>query len=69
MGWDKFYKRYKNCYGVVRLSKVVFNDNLDRAMFYVQNFKGSLDASGDIIVMRKVNGTWIIEMYINQWVS
>jgi hypothetical protein len=69
MGWDKFHRRYQNCYGIIRFSNIVFNDSEDRAVMYVENFKGSLDASGDIIVMRKRNNSWTIELQINQWMS
>lgn len=69
MGWDKFHRKYKNCYGIIRFSNIVFNENEDRAIMYVENFKGTLDASGDIIVMRKKNNTWTIELQINQWMS
>ena len=69
MGWDKFHKKNKNCYGIVRLSKIVFNDNFNRAVFYAEKYKGGLDASGDIITMRKINNTWIVELCINQWMS
>jgi hypothetical protein len=69
MGWDKFHKKYQNCYGVIRLSRVVLSETADRAVLYVENFKGSLDGSGDIIVLKKVNNNWTIELYINQWVS
>jgi hypothetical protein len=69
MGWDKFHEKYDNCYGIVRLSNIMFNDKNDRAIMYVENFKGGLDASGDIIIMRKLNQTWTIELQINQWIS
>lgn len=69
MGWDKFHRRYPNCYGIVKFSNIVFNDSGDRALMYVESFKGSLDASGDIVVMRKRNNAWTIELQINQWVS
>jgi hypothetical protein len=69
MGWTKFHKKYQNCYGIIRFSNIIFNDSNDRAIFYVEKFKGSLNASGDIIVMRKINDKWTIEHYINQWMS
>jgi len=69
MGWDKFHKRNQNCYGIIRFSDIVFNDSKDRAVIYVENFKGSLDASGDIVVMKKRNNSWTIELQINQWMS
>lgn len=69
MGWDKFHKKYQNCYGIIRLTRVVLNEISDRAVMYVETFRGNLDGSGDIIVMKKVNNNWTIEQYINQWVS
>lgn len=69
MGWDKFHKKYVNCYGIIRLSNIAFNDKNDRAIMYVESFKGRLAASGVIVILRKVNQTWIIELQIDQWMS
>jgi hypothetical protein len=69
MGWNKFHRKYPNCYGIIRLSNIVFNESQDRAIMYIENFKGSLDGSGDIVIMRKTNNTWTIELQINQWMS
>lgn len=69
MGWEKFHKKFDNSYGIIMFSDIIFNESKDRAIFYVEQYRGSLDATGEIIVMQKRNDKWTIETHINQWMS
>ncbi len=69
MGWEKFHKKFDNAYGIMMFSDIIFNESKDRAIFYAEQHRGSLDATGDIMVMQKRNDKWTIETHINQWMS
>ncbi|MEM9675805.1 MAG: hypothetical protein AAF992_24655 [Bacteroidota bacterium] len=69
MGREKFRKKFDNAYGIMMFSDIIFNESKDRAIFYVEQYRGSLDATGDIIVMQKKSDKWTIETHINQWMS
>jgi len=67
--WDEFHNKYKNCYGFIYFSDIVFSDDKQYAMFYKENYKYSLAASGDVVLMKFSNGNWKIIAFLNGWIS
>lgn len=67
--WDGFHKKYKNCYGFIYFSDIVFSNDKQYAMFYIENSKYSLEASGDVVLMKFLNGNWKIIAFLNDWIS
>jgi hypothetical protein len=55
--------------GIVQLSRVGFNSQKDEALVYLERYCGSLCASGDIFLLRKMNSRWGIIARINLWLS
>lgn len=62
-------ERYPGSYGYLIFSRVGFNRTLDQAVIYVGNVAGPLMGSGDIFLMEKVNGEWVIKEQFMIWIS
>lgn len=62
-------ERYPGSYGYLIFSRVGFNRTLDQAVIYVGNVAGPLMGSGDIFLMEKVNGEWVIKEQFMLWIS
>lgn len=62
-------ERYPGSYGYLIFSRVGFNRALDQAVIYVGNVAGPLMGSGDIFLMEKVNGEWVIKEQFMIWIS
>ena len=67
--WESFYRRYPHSSGLVFFSKVGFNDRHDQAFVYVATSCGGLCGGGDYVLLKKVNGEWIVSKEENLWVS
>ncbi|MGY3090306.1 hypothetical protein ACVWYF_003361 [Hymenobacter sp. UYAg731] len=68
-GWTSFYKKYKHCYGIVELSDVVFSLDGQRAVFFVQQYRGDLDGWGGAIFMKKTDKGWEEDLSLQFWIS
>ena len=68
-GWAKFNKIYPKANGIINFSRVGFNRDKTQALVYRGFGCGWLCGQGDFIVLRKVDGKWIIEQEIGLWVS
>jgi hypothetical protein len=68
-GWDKFYMKHPNSQGIMTLSRVGFNANMDRALVYVGNQHHWVAGSGHFVLLVKDNGKWIVSDEILVWVS
>ena len=68
-GWSNFYKKYPDSQGIMTLSRVGFNKDLNQALVYVGNRKGGLSGMGLFILLSKGNGNWIIQDKYSAWVS
>jgi hypothetical protein len=67
-GWDRFYKKFPGCPGIVTVSRVGLNGAKDRAMFYVGRVAGSLNGDGRIYVMKKQDDHWVeIKIRFGPW--
>jgi hypothetical protein len=67
--WERFYKRNKNCFGILKLSDILISDDGKYAVFYTESYHYSLFASGDLVFMELTDSSWKVLHYINIWVS
>lgn len=67
--WARFYKKYPNSSGLFFFSKVGFNATHDQAFVYVGHSCGGLCGAGGYVLLRKIDGKWIIQQEQGIWVS
>ena len=67
--WLEFYIRYPLSQGIMGLSRVGFNSEMDQALVYIKNVSGSLSGEGIYILLGKENGVWIIQDKRLVWIS
>jgi hypothetical protein len=67
--WGRYYEKYPNSTGLVRLSRVGFNSDGNQAAFYVSNNCGGLCGGGYFVIMEKVNSNWKVVQEVQLWVS
>ena len=68
-GWGKFYAKYPDARGFLALSRVGFNQAKDTAVLYTEYQKGLTDGEGDVVLMKKMDGRWTVELNGTFWVS
>ncbi|HCC78197.1 MAG: hypothetical protein A2X25_04660 [Chloroflexi bacterium GWB2_49_20] len=68
-GWDVFYNRYPGAPGIMTLSRVGFNKQMDQALVYLGIQSHWLAGSGNFFLLNKVNGSWVIDEQVMTWVS
>jgi hypothetical protein len=68
-GWDVFYADYPGAPGITTLSRVGFNDAMDQALVYVGTQSHWLAGAGYIVLMKKVNGVWVVDQQVMTWIS
>jgi hypothetical protein len=68
--WERFYEKYPNSTGLLRLSRVGFNSGGNQAAFYVSNHCGGLCGGGYFVIMQKdSNSEWKIDQEFQLWIS
>ena len=67
--WLEFYIRYPLSQGIMGLSRVGFNSEMNQALVYMENASGSLSGEGLYILLVKENGVWIIQDRRLVWIS
>ena len=67
--WGRYYEKYPNSTGLLRLSRVGFNSEGNQAAFYISNHCGALCGGGYFVIMEKVNSNWKVVQEIQVWVS
>jgi hypothetical protein len=67
--WDKFYRKNKDCYGILKLSDVVFSKDGELALLYTESYHYSLFSSGNLVFMQRTARGWIILHYLQVWIS
>lgn len=55
--------------GHMRYSRIIFNNEMNKACFYFEFICGPLCGEGAIVLLKKVNGVWQIKGYRNVWVG
>lgn len=67
--WEAFYDRYPGSAGVVRTTLAILSKDGMQALLYVEHRCDGLCGSGNLVVMRRVNGQWRIETSYMLWIS
>ncbi len=68
-GWDVFYADYPGAPGITTLSRVGFNDAMDQALVYVGTQSHWLAGAGYIVLLKKVDGAWVVDQQVMTWIS
>ncbi len=68
-GWQLFYEQYPNAPGITTLSRVGFDDALDQALVYVGTLSHWLAGAGYYVLLKKINGAWVIDQQVMTWIS
>ena len=68
-GWQLFYEQYPDAPGITTLSRVGFNKLHDQALVYVGTLSHWLAGAGYIVLLKKVNGAWIVDQQVMTWIS
>ena len=68
-GWQLFYEKYPDAPGITALSRVGFNHALDQALVYAGTQSQWLAGAGYYLLLKKVNGGWIIDQQVMTWIS
>ncbi len=67
--WEAFYQKYPNSQGIMTLSRVGFNKNLDQALLYVGNQSHYLAGAGFYVLLERTNSGWVIIKSTMSWIS
>ena len=67
--WTTFYQKFPNSSGIIFFSNVGFNEQHDQAFIYAGRSCGGLCGEGEYVLLRKVNGRWVIQQEVGLWVS
>ena len=67
--WDDFYRKYPNTAGVVHFSNVVLSHDGTNALLYVTHSCDGLCGTGNLVLLRKTNGRWVVEHREQLWIS
>jgi len=68
-GWQVFYEQYPDAPGITTLSQVGFNDTFDQALVYAGTLSHYLAGAGYYVLLKKVNGAWIVDQQVMSWIS
>ena len=69
-GWDYFYEFYPDSQGILRLSRVGFNDKSNQAIVYLENEAWWLAGTGLYVFLTKnKDGKWRIKNEMLAWMS
>ena len=65
--WRRFFSRYPKAAGVVRFGVPAINASADRAVLGLSFACGFLCGGGELFVLRRSNGEWMVEESIGLW--
>jgi hypothetical protein len=68
-GWQSFYNQYPDAPGITTVSRVGFNTSLDQALVYIGTMSHYLAGAGYFVLLKKVNGAWIVDQQVMTWIS
>ena len=67
-GWEGFYARYPFSQGIMTLSRVGFNAEMDQALLYVTAEWSDSIGGGYYVLFEKKNGIWLIQDFVRSWI-
>jgi hypothetical protein len=67
--WGRYYEKYPNSTGLLRLSRVGFNSDGNQAALYASTYCGGLCGSGYFVIMEKIDSNWKVVQEVEVWVS
>ena len=68
-GWETFYERFPDSTGIIRFSRIGFNERHDQAFLYVENTCGSLCGSGSFVLLDRHGDDWQVVKETPVWES
>lgn len=68
-GWEIFYNHYPNTPGLTTLSHAGFSSTFDQALVYIGTQSNWLAGAGYYLLMKKVEGNWMIDQQVMVWIS
>ena len=68
-GWAEFRKRFPDANGFITFSEVGFNPTFTQALVSVEKQCGGLCGEGKFVVLKKINGRWMIMRKVYIWNS
>jgi hypothetical protein len=68
-GWQTFYSKYRESQGLITLSNVGFNSEMNRALVYAGNQHAGLGGAGYYMLLANEGGAWIIKGKSGAWIS
>lgn len=68
-GWGKFYQKYPNAFGILRVSKIVYSLDKKQALFYFSYVKGGLYGYGYLLWIDLESKDKMIKEMIRLWIS
>jgi hypothetical protein len=68
-GWQGFYSKYPNSSGIIGLSNVGFNREMNQAFVATSKSCGGLCGAGYYVLLEKENGVWKVSSQTMTWVS
>ena len=66
---DVFLKEYPNSTGIISLSRVGFSSTFNQSLVYAIQSCGGKCSQGRYFILAKVNGKWIIEKEVIDWIA
>ena len=57
-GWRKFYEKFPDSYGYIKLSVIIYSEDKDYAICCIENICGELCGEGLIVILVKINNEW-----------
>src|SRR5262245_38260710 len=67
--WGAFRNRFGGAWGIIRLSRVGFSGDHNRALLSVSGSCGPLCGSGDFVLLQKRDGEWRVVARVMAWIS
>jgi hypothetical protein len=68
-GWSKFYEKYPWSSGYWEFSRVGFDNGNREAVVYLGRHCGGLCGTGNLVLLRKVSGKWVVKNSAMLWIS
>jgi hypothetical protein len=68
-GWARFYKEHPNASGYWDFSAGGYSENGLEALVYIGHHCGGRCGTGNLVLLSKENGTWVVKNRLMLWIS